>query len=138
MSDPANAIMQRINRFALLNDAHDHDDLAAMFTEAGSFARPTEPERPIVGRDAIRAFFRDRPKRKTLHVVSNIVVDLIPDGSAIASSYVLLFTPETLLVGGFKDRLVLEDSHWLFLERRGEVAFSTTMASVPPNQHVIG
>lgn len=123
MSDIAWAVEMRIRRLAMLNDAHDHDGLAAMFTDDGSFARPTDPDAPIIGREAIRTFFRDRPKRVTRHVMANTVVDIISTHEVCAHSYVLLHMADKTLVGDFFDRLLFQDGLWLFAERRGTLAF---------------
>jgi ketosteroid isomerase-like protein len=117
------AVERQIRRFAMLNDAHDHDALAAMFTEDGSFARPSDPDNPIVGRDAIRASFRDRPKRVSRHVMANTLCEMVADGEVRAHSYVVLHMADKTLVGDFVDRLVLRDGVWLFAERRGTLAF---------------
>lgn len=117
------AVEKQIRRFAMLNDAHDHDGLAATFTQDGSFARPSDPDTPIIGRDALRTFFRDRPKRTTRHVMSNILVEILSATEVRAHSYVLLYMPDKLMVGDFHDRLVLQDGCWLFAERRGTLAF---------------
>ncbi|WP_409521543.1 nuclear transport factor 2 family protein [Novosphingobium sp.] len=121
------AIVSQIHRFAQANDAHDHDALAEMFTLEGSFARPTAPEAPVSGREAIRAFFRDRPARRTRHVMANIVVDLLSPAHASARSYVVLYTGErgeNVLVGDFDDELRLElDGIWRFSRRSGSLAF---------------
>lgn len=114
-------IEQQIRRFALRNDGHDHDGLAAMFTVDGSFARPTDPTNIIRGRENIRVFFRDRPKRATLHYITNTVVDLRGDHGAIAESYVLLATGGETISGRFYDRLDRENGEWLFVERRGSI-----------------
>lgn len=116
-----------IHRFAWANDAQDHDAVAAMFVEDGSFARPTAPDTPITGRDVIRAFFRDRPKRVTRHVMSNIVIDVEEAGRARARSYVTLYAGEggkDVLSGEFHDILVRDAAAgWLFQQRRGSLAF---------------
>ncbi|MFK4872390.1 alpha/beta fold hydrolase [Novosphingobium sp. ZW T3_23] len=121
------AIVSQIHRFAQANDAHDHDALAEMFTPDGSFARPTAPEAPVSGREAIRAFFRDRPARRTRHVMANIVVDLLSPVRASARSYVVLYSGErgeNVLVGDFEDELRLEpDGIWRFSRRSGSLAF---------------
>lgn len=116
-----------IRQFALLNDAHDHAALAALFTEAGSFARPTNPDEPIEGRAAIHTFFRDRPARTTRHLMSNIVVDVTSATQAYAHSYVLLITGERgekMLVGDFHDVFAFDEGVWKFASRRGSLAFA--------------
>lgn len=123
MMDVEWAVERQIRRFAMLNDAHDHDGLAAMFTDDGSFARPTEPDAPVVGREAIRAFFRDRPKRVTRHVMANVLVEILSDREVSAHSYVVLHMADRTLVGDFFDRLILRDGIWLFAQRRGTLAF---------------
>jgi pimeloyl-ACP methyl ester carboxylesterase len=121
------AVARQIHRFAKFNDAHDHDALAAMFTADGSFARPTQPDSPICGREVIRVFFRDRPARRTRHVMTNVVVDLTGATTARAHSYVLLYSGaegQDFMVGAFNDELVLEDDgEWRFRSRRGLLAF---------------
>ena len=123
MHDDEWAIEQQIRRFAMLNDAHDHDGIAALFTVDGRFSRPTEPDAPVIGRDAIRSFFRDRPKRTTRHVMANTVVTRIGADRAAAHSYVVLYLDTQVLVGDFHDAFGLEDGQWLFTERRGSLAF---------------
>ncbi|MFM9897184.1 nuclear transport factor 2 family protein [Sphingorhabdus sp.] len=117
------AVKKQIQCFAMLNDAHDHDGLAAMFTDDGSFARPSDPGTPIIGKEPLRAFFRDRPKRTTRHVMSNIMVEILSETEVRAHSYVLLYMSDKVMVGDFLDRLVLQDGCWLFTERRGTLAF---------------
>lgn len=122
------AIVKQIHRFAQANDAHDHDALAAMFTQDGAFARPTAPDSPVCGRGAIRAFFRDRPARRTRHVMANIVVNVLSPVEARARSYVVLYSGErgeNVLVGDFEDELRLEpDGLWRFSRRSGSLAFA--------------
>lgn len=126
------AIERLIRRFVLLNDAGDFEGLAEMFVEDGSFVRPTTPDQPVKGRDAIRAGFRDRPSRITRHLVTNIVVDVQGPDEATAVSYIVLYTAPAgplptaadpvHLIGAFHDRLRREAGRWLFVERRGSLA----------------
>ncbi len=82
-----------INRFAERNDARDADALADMFAEEGVFARPTMPDKPMRGRETIRAAFKARPPGKmTRHVVSNTVVTVLSATEAKAHSYLVLYT----------------------------------------------
>jgi hypothetical protein len=131
-----------IRRFAQLNDAGAYEELASLFTEDGSFARPTDPDNPVVGRQAILDFFRSRPKRTTRHLMTNIVVDVEDDAAtARAVSYVTLYTgpaggtqppvaaDPVQLVGAFHDKLVRTEQGWRFAERRGSVTLSVRQAS---------
>lgn len=131
------ACEQLIRRFALCNDAGDHAALARMFVCDGSFARPTAPDAPVYGRDAIEAMFRDRPRRFTRHLMLNTVVDVLSPSQARATSYVALYVADAgsedtgappypctgpQLLGGFDDDLVLVDGDWRFQSRRGSLA----------------
>jgi ketosteroid isomerase-like protein len=128
-----------IVRFAERNDARDADALAQMFVEDGSFARPTAPDRPIRGREAIREQFRARPANKmTRHICANTVVEVVDRTEATAVSYILLFTATledgaTLpvkadarkLLGAYRDLIVRDtDGIWKFRERVGSLAMS--------------
>lgn len=79
MHDDASIIIaceQVIRQFALLNDRHDHEGLAALFTADGVFARPSAPELPVHGREAILHSFRARPPRTTCHLMLNTLVSI--------------------------------------------------------------
>ena len=131
--------MQLIARFAQSIDARDADALADMFVEDGSFARPTAPESPVRGREAIREQFRARPANNmTRHICANVVVDVASKTEATVQSYILLFTatladgaplpakadPKQLL-GAYRDRIVRDrDGVWKFKERIGSLAMS--------------
>ena len=128
---------QLIARFALANDARDADALADMFVEDGVFVRPTRPDQPYTGREAIREAFRAKPANLvTRHVVANLVVDVLSALEARAQSYLLLYTaPATetglpkadakQLFGAFDDHMVRDsDGVWKFRERRGSLAMT--------------
>ncbi|MEO8778639.1 MAG: nuclear transport factor 2 family protein [Rhodanobacter sp.] len=122
---------RQIRRFALLSDAGHYEELVSLFTLDGSFARPSDPEHPIKGRESILKSFQNRPRRLTRHVVSNVVVDLVNPNEAHAISYIVLYRGTTgafsgpaqmaPLVGGFRDNLVRVDDTWLFKSRRGSL-----------------
>jgi hypothetical protein len=131
------ACTRLINLYALLNDAADWDGVAGLYTEDGQMARPSAPDAPIIGRDAILAALRARPPRAARHVISNIVVDVDGENEARAMSVILLFQGEAgengalptrdrtgPLVGFFKDRLVKTDEGWRFAERIGGLDFA--------------
>ena len=84
-----------IGRFAERNDARDADAIADMFVEDGVFARPTMPDKPIRGRETIRAQFHARPPGKmTRHICVNTVVTVTSASEASAHSYILLYTAD--------------------------------------------
>ena len=114
-----------INLYALLNDEAHWDEVATLYAPDGVMTRPTAPDQPIVGREAILAAFKARPPRTTRHVCSNIVIDVESVTSAHGRSAMLLFTSaeKPPLVGGFEDRFVLTDDGWRFSERRGTLTF---------------
>ena len=125
------ACERQIRRFAFFNDAQQHQELVALFTEDGSFARPTEPDAVIHGRTAILNFFTSRPARMTRHLMCNTVVEVQSADEASAYSTVLLYIADesmspaglaATLIGGFADTLRKVDGEWLFDARRGSLA----------------
>lgn len=123
------ACTQQINKFAALNDAGEFHQLVEMFTPDGVFARPSQPDSPLVGRHCILQAFNDRPKRHSVHLVSNIFVDVVDASHARAFSRITLFASPAgtnvaqgpHLIGCFEDEFVLVDGHWLFASRLGKV-----------------
>ena len=122
------ACTKQIIKFASLNDANAYDELVKLFTEQGEFARPSRPSDVVVGRAAILEAFQQRPLRKSVHVVSNIIVNVINSTEATASSLIVLYSAASgeiaelpVLIGGFEDRLTLTDGEWLFASRRGRI-----------------
>lgn len=123
-----------IRRYALLNDAGEFEALVALFTEDGQFARPTDPDNPLIGRDAILAAFQGRTPRTTRHLVTNVVVDVEGSDAARAISYMTLFSGPTgalplqaegaVAVGAFHDTLRRTAEGWRFAARRGSVALT--------------
>lgn len=145
MSDPFNADPHRaieweceqlVRRFANLNDERDHERLAALFTDSASFARPFDPDNPIVGQKNIMILFRDRPLRLSRHFMTNTVIDVISPTRAQGRSYLLFFSsmdaeaprpvkaePE-IHIGQYDDVFVLTPSGWRFQERRGSLVLA--------------
>lgn len=110
--------------YANLNDEGRWDEVAELYSEVGSMTRPTAPDEPIVGREAILAAFRARAARATRHLCSNIVIDVVSDIEAIGVSAMALFMPGSApRLGSFHDRFVFENGRWLFAERRGSLSF---------------
>ncbi|MEI9885879.1 MAG: nuclear transport factor 2 family protein [Rhizomicrobium sp.] len=128
-----------IYRFALKNDARDYDALAEMFVADGVFRRPSLPDVPYEGREAIRAGFRARPASLlTRHIVCNPTVSVLSATEARAESYILLYSATVAedtklpvpaaakaLLGAFDDRMVRDgDGVWKFKARNGSLAMT--------------
>lgn len=110
--------------YANLNDEARWDEVAALYTEDGVMIRPSAPDAPVVGREAILAAFKARPPRRTRHVCSNVVITVEGPATASAVSAMVLFQPDTApLVGSFHDRLALTPEGWRFVERRGSLSW---------------
>ena len=125
-----------INDYANLNDQARWEDVAALYAEDGLMTRPSAPDQPIIGREAILAAFQSRPPRISKHVCANIVVTVESETEASAYSVILLFSGKAAddgglpirddappLVGDFRDRFTLTDDGWRFSERRGGLSF---------------
>jgi hypothetical protein len=122
-----------IKHFAQLNDAQDHDGIAALFVEDARFSRPLAPDDYFEGREAIRAMFRDRPKRLALHIMSTILIEQTSANTARGRCYLTYVSnsdasavqPASLegapMYGQFDDEFVLTDEGWRFSLRRGSV-----------------
>lgn len=125
-------------RFTALNDAQDYDALASLFTENGEFARPTDPDNPVQGRDAILAAFKARPSdRITRHICTNIEVEAVSRDRANGRMYVFLITGDAgeaaahginaaprRLMGEFRDEYVRTPDGWRIARRTGTVTFT--------------
>ncbi len=110
--------------YANLNDEARWEEVAALYAQDGVMYRPTAPEAPVAGREAILAAFRSRPPRTTRHICSNVVIDVDSEDTARGTSAMLLFTGEVApLVGSFHDRFILTADGWRFAERRGSLLF---------------
>lgn len=122
-----------VKQFALFSDLGNMDALADLFAEKGSFARPADPDNPIVGREKIRAVMKARPPRVSRHLVSNILIDLTDADAATGQSYVTLWTSSDVdgkppvvadpkfSVGEMRDNFVRTQDGWRFQARRGTV-----------------
>ena len=110
--------------YANLTDEARGEEVVALYAEDGVMVRPTAPNAPVAGREAILEAFKARPPRITRHICSNVVIDVESDTTARGTSAMLLFTGEAApLVGSFHDRFVLTDDGWRFAERRGSLIF---------------
>ncbi|MCY1366303.1 SnoaL-like domain protein [compost metagenome] len=122
-----------VKQFAQLNDYQDHDGIAELFVEDARFSRPLAPDDYFQGREAIRALFRDRPKRLARHIMTTIVIEQTSPTTARGRSYLTYVSngnaeapqPAPLegvpMYGQFDDEFVLTDAGWRFALRRGSV-----------------
>lgn len=122
---------QLIKQFALFNDMGEIDKLADLFVEDGLFARPLDPENPIVGRAAILEMFQSRPSRLSRHFMTNCVINLISDNEAEGTCYVQFLSTTNvdaprpiecepvIYVGEYRDAFVRTLAGWRFRSRRG-------------------
>ena len=122
-----------IKQFAQLNDTQDHDGIAALFVDDARFSRPLAPDDYFEGREAIRAMFRDRPKRLALHIMTTILIEQTSATTARGRCYLTYVSngdasaaqPAPLegapMYGQFDDEFVLTDDGWRFSLRRGSV-----------------
>lgn len=119
------------------NDAH----LAKLFTADATYARPTDPNAVISGREAIVKTFEARPTgRIARHICSNVRVTVDSPTSAHAISTVILIAGPTepaahpqfgykadarQLIGEFEDVFVKTSEGWRFSSRRGRMLLHT-------------
>ena len=115
-------------------DRQDYPGLAELFHENGRLYRPTAPQQPLEGREAILAAYRQRPgSRVTRHFCSNIRVTVESAGYARVHCYVQVFAANTeqpadgpfglpldgrVMIGEFDDVCVADNGEWRFAERR--------------------
>ncbi len=122
-----------IHLYSMLNDAGDFQAMAEMFVEDGVFARPSQSDVLIRGRDAILAAYTSRPARFTRHMITTVAVTVEDADNATAHSYLSLHSGQpgegvprlaepTYFIGDFKDRLVRQGAAWKFKERFGSLA----------------
>ena len=121
----------------LRNDAH----LDNLFADDASYARPTDPNTVITGRDVIRKAFEARPGgRATRHICSNVRITVESAERAQGVHRVVLIAGPTeppahaqfgfkadarQLIGEFDDVFVKTPAGWRFASRRGRVVLHT-------------
>jgi len=126
-------------RFMALNDQKKWGDMCSLLTDDASFARPTDPDNPIIGRAEIQAAFEARPAGKiTRHICTNMIITVQSPSQASGTMYALLYTgaadnqgdlgviaDERQLLGEFYDDYVRTDEGWRIAKRSGKIIFST-------------
>ena len=132
----ANKCTQQLYRLARLNDAGAFEAVAVLFTEDGVLTRPSDPERPIHGRQAILAALTARPPRSTRHVLSGVEVSIESDTRAVAISTVVMYSGEpagtatfitSIAVGSYTDVFCRVGDEWLIKERQGKIDMKGTI-----------
>jgi hypothetical protein len=132
---------QLVLDFAYAIDRKQFAKLGDIFDEAGTYTRPIEPDILVKGRDNILRLFDSRPPdRITMHLYSNIRIDVQSATSARGSSRVVLIAGSTnndkhpqfghkadpkMLYGGYDDEFVKTAAGWRILNRRGYVQLHT-------------
>lgn len=126
-----------INVYANLNDLRKWTEVAATYLEDGEMIRPSAPDHPIVGREAILKSLLARPAdRCTKHFCANVAVTVLSEREATAYSAYQIYSgaceaenPLPLLdkkpptICEFHDRLALTPDGWRFRRRQGVVLF---------------
>ena len=127
MSDVADriAIHDLLARYSHTIDGGDYEAWIDCFTPEGSLVSAVGTSS---GRDALRTFAKNYDASRVRmpharHYMTNIACKI--DGeSATARSYVQITTSapsgvRVLFTGQYDDRLIKQDGHWKFVERRG-------------------
>jgi len=113
-----------VAHYANLNDEARWDELAALYTEDAVMVRPTAPEAPLLGREAILAAFKGRAPRQARHLCTNVVISVEGPATARGRCAMVLLRPDAPpLVGWFDDRFALTEDGWRFAERRGSLSW---------------
>ncbi|SEG85675.1 nuclear transport factor 2 family protein [Marinobacterium lutimaris] len=115
-------------------DSREFRQLAELFVEEGVLYRPTAPEKPLLGREAIFESYNARPEhRLTRHLCSNFRIDIQNAESARVRCYAQVFGADKredagdhlgppaeakIMLGEFDDLCVFEAGRWLIAERR--------------------
>jgi hypothetical protein len=120
------------------NDRQDYEAFAANFTPDGLLHRPNGE--PLCGPDEIVESYRTRPRNRiTRHICTNVLVTAESAHSARATTYVVLYSADSLqadkhfgakcdsrtLIGELEDRFKLTLDGWLIAERRARFVMHT-------------
>jgi ketosteroid isomerase-like protein len=126
-------------RFTAHSDRQEWQAACALLTEDAVFARPTDPDKPLVGRAVIQAAFEARPaERITRHICTNLIMNAHSESQATGQLYALLYmgdasdedkaiviASEKQLIGEFEDDYVRTEDGWRIAKRVGKIIFST-------------
>ena len=127
MTDDVQAIKNLVYSYAEFLDLGDFDSLRALFADA--VVSMPGSDREFRGADAVRSLIEQTVQLydgipRTKHVVTNLIVEIDPDGvAAVARSYytALQAHPDVplqpILAGRWHDRLEKVDGRWRFAKR---------------------
>ena len=129
----ARLVLQSIRAF----DERDWRTYARMFTADGVFIRANEPSQPLVGPAAIESALATRPaNRLTMHLCTNIEIDVLDAERAEGRCYLLLYSGDAAPASGasrpadaiqrlgeYRDRFVKTAEGWKIALRVGKLIF---------------
>ncbi len=125
-------IAELLARYSAAVDDGDFAAVGALF--AGGELRDAEDRVVAAGAAAVTDLFAATTQRhgsgtpETVHLVTNLVVEPQPDGSAVARSRFLVLQQvgsgalEPIVTGRYVDRLERDQGEWVFRSRRMEPA----------------
>lgn len=130
---------QFLYQVAEFTDKHEWEALANCYTIDGVLRRPSQPDKPIKGRDAILASFLARPPLLSSHLLSNSIFEHKSANNVVVSSKVWLLTANasssksiqsdtSLKVGYFCDQLVKENDCWYIADRKGGIHMNADLS----------
>lgn len=127
------ACKKRVLNVIRATDDQRYEDMAQGFTESALLFRPTAPNEPIQGRQAIYEAYAKRPAtRLTRHICSNFMVNILSPERARVICYAQVYGADKsqdlgdhfgppsdgkMMIGEFEDLCVLENGEWLIAER---------------------
>ncbi len=115
-------------RFTCHFDLGEHEAMLALFAPQGLWHRR---EGEVRGRKGLSSFLQERGQRwLTRHLLTNLRTTFPADAAAVVDSYVTAYRAERragdavhdlgrpLLIGRYRDELVLTEGTWLISSRR--------------------
>lgn len=125
-----------VHRYVEAVDAQDYGQLRDLLTADAVLLRPSDPQRPVVGVEAIIAAMQARPRTQLgYHLVTNVSIEFDSADEAHGSCRLLLYLVDAsgpdipgkgrpvqaMRVGGYADRFVRTAEGWRLRERRGSM-----------------
>lgn len=111
------AILELLARYGHLVDARDWEGLGALFTDKGVIDATVYGVDPVVGREAVVAFYAGA-RHPAAHHSTNAVIE-VNEGTVRVHSKWLVGYPDGRTAGGdYHDEVVAEGADWRFALRR--------------------